>query len=66
MALRLQGRGADGDVAAAGQGVAGIDDQIEDGAFELVGIDLGDGRVIGELQVQGYLFADGALQQFFE
>ncbi|MNL06838.1 hypothetical protein D3C87_1274870 [compost metagenome] len=58
--------GADPYIAALGQRIAGVDHQVEHGAFELDRVDQGDRRFRGQFQFQGDALADGAHQQFLE
>ena len=53
----------DRQLAAAGHGVAGIDRQVEDGRFELCGIDQDRPERIAQLDLQHDIAAEGAGQQ---
>ncbi|PAV70345.1 hypothetical protein WR25_02886 [Diploscapter pachys] len=66
VALAPDRRGIDPDVPAFGQGIAGVDDQVEHRAFQLHRVDQGDGRQGGQLQGQGDSFTDRAGHQFLK
>ncbi|MNE70150.1 hypothetical protein D3C80_1659220 [compost metagenome] len=64
--MGIGGIGVDPDIAALGQGIPGVDHQVEHSAFQLNRIDQGDGGFAGQFKLEGNAFADGAHQQFLE
>ena len=63
-AVQMAVGGLDGELAAVGHGIARVDHQVEQGAFQLVGVGFGGPQLIGEAHLQGDAFVDAALQQF--
>ena len=51
-------------LAAVGHCIAGIEHQVEQGAFQLIGVGFSCPRLVGELHLKGNAFIDAALQQF--
>ncbi|MCY1441109.1 hypothetical protein D9M71_574120 [compost metagenome] len=66
VAVGIGGIGVDPDIAALGQGIPGVDHQVEHSAFQLNRIDQGDGGFARQFKLEGDAFADGAHQQFLE
>ena len=62
--VQLLVRGPHHQFAAIGHGIAGVDDQVEQGTFQLIGIGLGHPQVLAQLHFQTDAFVDAALQQF--
>lgn len=53
--------GVDHQSAATGHGIPGVDHQVEQSAFQLVGVGLGDPQAFAQLHVQLDAFVDAAL-----